>query len=65
MIPEIIIRGVGFINSHVAWQPMVLLENGSQETWNDALTNEHLVKCVKASLIDIQFAKYQNGMETR
>ena len=29
------------------------------------VTNEHLVKCVKACLIDIRFAKCQNGMETR
>ena len=65
MFPEMIIRDLGFINSHMAWQPMVLLENGSQETWNNAVTNEHLVKYVKACLIDIQFAKCQNGMETR
>ena len=63
MLPEMIIRDVGFINSHVVWQPMVWLEMGSREIWNDAVTNEYLVKCVKACLIDIQFAKCQNGME--
>ena len=65
MFPEMIIMDVGFINSHLAWQPMVWLEMRSQEIWNDTVTKEHLVKCVKACLIDIQFAKCQNGMETR
>ena len=65
MFPEMIIRDVGFINSHVAWQPMMLLERGSQEIWNNAVTNEYLVKCVKACLIDIQVAKCQSSLETR
>ena len=65
MLPEMTIRDVGFINSHMVWQPMVQLEMGSQEIWNDAMTNEYQVKCVKACLIDIPFAKCQNGIETR
>ena len=60
-----IIRDLRFINIYIAWLPMVLLESGSWETWRDMVTNEHLVKCVKACLIDIQFAKCQNCMETR
>ena len=65
MFPEMIIRDVEFINSHMAWQPMVQLEMRSLEIWNDAVNNAHLVKRIKACLIDIQFAKCQNGMETR
>ena len=42
---------------------MAWLESGSQETWKDMVTNEHLVKCVKACLIDIMFAGCQNCME--
>ena len=40
-------------------------ESGLWETWKDMVTNEHLVKCVKACLIDIRFAKCQNSMEPR
>ena len=56
-----IIRDLGIINIHVAWQPMALPESGSQESWKDMVTNEHLVKCVKASLIDIRFTKFYLG----
>ena len=65
MFPEMIIRDLRFINIHVVWQPMVLLESGSWETWKDIVTNEHLMKCIKVCLIDIWFAKCQNSMETR
>ena len=65
MVPEMIIRDLGLINSHMAWQPMVWLGMGSQESWNNSVTNELLVKCVKPCLIDIWFAKCQNSMETR
>ena len=60
-----IIRDPGIINIHMAWQPMALPESGSQETWKDMVTNEHIVKCVKACLIDIQFARCQNNIEIR
>ena len=65
MFPEMIITDLGIINIHVAWQPMAWPESGLWKTWRDMVTNEHLVKCVKAGLIDIRFAKCQNGMETR
>ena len=65
MFPEMIIRDVGFINSHVAWQPIILLERWPQEICADTVTNEHLVKCIKAYLTVIWVAKHQNGMETR
>ena len=65
MCPEMIIRDVEFINSHVAWWPIILLERQSWEIWDDVVTNEHLVKCVKACLTVIQVAKHQNSMETR
>ena len=64
LFPEMI-RDQGIINIHRAWWPMAWPESGLQETWKDIVTNEHLAKCVKASLIDIRFAKCQNGMETR
>ena len=44
---------------------MILLERQSQEIWDDVVTNEHLVKYVKACLTVIQVAKHQNSMETR
>ena len=50
MFPEMIIRDVEFIKSHKTWQPQILLERWSQEIWDDVVTNEHLVKCVKACL---------------
>ena len=64
LFPELIIRDLGIINIHMAWLPMAWPESGSWETWEDMVTNGHLVKCVKACLIDIRFAKHQNGMET-
>ena len=36
---------------------MTLLENGPQKTWKSNTANEHLVKCVKASLRDIWFSR--------
>ena len=42
MFPEMIISEGQFINSHVAWQPVVLLERQSQEIWHDVVTNEHV-----------------------
>ena len=65
LCPEMIIRDLGIISLHVAVWPMAWLQSGSWETWKDMVTNEHLVKCVKTCLIDIKFAKCQNGMETR
>ena len=62
--PELIIRDLGIISIHMVWRPMALPESGLQETWKDMVTNEHLVKCVKACLINIGFAKSQNGIET-
>ena len=44
---------------------MVLPESGLWETWKDMVTNEHLAKCVKEYLSDIQFAKSQIGMGTQ
>ena len=43
---------------------MTLPESGLQKTWKDMVTNEHLVKCVKACLSEIWFAKGQNRMES-
>ena len=60
-----IIRNLEIISIHVAWQPMAWPESRSWETCKDMVTNEHLVKCVKVCLIDIRFAKCQNGKETR
>ena len=65
MFPEMIIRDVGFINNHMAWQPIILLEGQSKEIWDDAVNNEHLIKCVEACLTVIWVAKCKNGMETR
>ena len=63
--PEMTIRDLGIISIHMVWWPMVWPGSGSQVTWKDMVTNEHLMKCVTACLIDIRFAKCQNGMETR
>ena len=60
-----IISDLAIISIHVVWQPMALPESGLCKTWKDMVTNKHLVKCVKACLIDIRFAKCQNSMETR
>ena len=60
-----IIRDLGIVSIHMAWQPIALPESRLQETWKDKVTNEHLGKCVKACLIDIRFAKCQNSIETR
>ena len=49
----------------MAWTPMTLQESGSNKTWKDMVTNEHLAKYVKACLIDIGIANRQNGMETQ
>ena len=65
MFPEMIIRDLGIINIHVEWQPLVLPESGSWEMWKDMVTHEHLGKCVKSCLIDIQCAKCQNNIEMR
>ena len=65
LFPELIIRDLGIINTHMVWRPMALPESGSWEMWKDMVTNEHLAKCVKVCLSDIRFAKSQNGMETQ
>ena len=44
---------------------MTLPESGLQKTWKDMVTNEHLVKHVKACLIDVGIAKSQNSMGTQ
>ena len=64
LFPELIVRDLGIIYIHVVWLPMAWPESGLWETWKDMVTNGHLVKCVKASLIDIRFAKHQSGIET-
>ena len=42
---------------------MTLPESGSQKTWKDMVTNEHLAMCVKECLSGVWFAWSQNGME--
>ena len=49
----------------MAWRPMTLPESGSQKTWKDMVTNEHVVNCFKVCLSEIWFAKSQNSMETQ
>ena len=44
---------------------MTLPECGLWKTWKDMVANECIAKHVKACLIDIGFAKIQNGMGTQ
>ena len=44
---------------------MEIVRKGSQENLDDATANEHLGKCVKCVLTDIQIAGSQIVMETR
>ena len=46
-----IIRDLGIISIHMVWHPMALPESGLWKTGKDTVTNEHLVKCVKARYV--------------
>ena len=47
----------------MAWLPIKILERQSHKMLDDVAANEHLGKCARMCLTNIQVAGSQNGME--